>query len=104
MGDDGQLIVYDEDGCVIVISIVELNFRLKGVVLKLNVLDKKLKEVGVVLDKLEDYEGLDLGELVELVNDVSKLGVKKQGVGVEDELRQVVYLIRLGRKMVFVLD
>lgn len=103
MGDDGQLIVYD-DGCVIVISIVELNFRLKGVVLKLNVLDKKLKEVGVVLDKLEDYEGLDLGELVELVNDVSKLGVKKQGVGVEDELRQVVYLIRLGRKMVFVLD
>lgn len=86
MGDDGQLIVYD-DGCVIVISIVELNFRLKGVVLKLNVLDKKLKEV----DKLEDYEGLDLGELVELVNDVSKLGVKKQGVGVEDELRQVVY-------------
>lgn len=87
MGDDGQLIVYDEDGCVIVISIVELNFRLKGVVLKLNVLDKKLKEV----DKLEDYEGLDLGELVELVNDVSKLGVKKQGVGVEDELRQVVY-------------
>lgn len=99
MGDDGQLIVYD-DGCVIVISIVELNFRLKGVVLKLNVLDKKLKEV----DKLEDYEGLDLGELVELVNDVSKLGVKKQGVGVEDELRQVVYLIRLGRKMVFVLD
>lgn len=87
MGDDGQLIVYDEDGCVIVISIVELNFRLKGVVLKLDVLDKKLKEV----DKLEDYEGLDLGELVELVNDVSKLGVKKQGVGVEDELRQVVY-------------
>lgn len=86
MGDDGQLIVYD-DGCVIVISVVELNFRLKGVVLKLNVLDKKLKEV----DKLEDYEGLDLGELVELVNDVSKLGVKKQGVGVEDELRQVVY-------------
>lgn len=86
MGDDGQLIVYD-DGCVIVIGIVELNFRLKGVVLKLNVLDKKLKEV----DKLEDYEGLDLGELVELVNDVSKLGVKKQGVGVEDELRQVVY-------------
>lgn len=73
MGDDG----YDEDGCVIVISIVELNFRLIGVVLKLNVLDKKLKEVGVVLDKLEDYEGLDLGELVELVNDVSKLGVKK---------------------------
>lgn len=86
MGDDGQLIVYN-DGCVIVISVVELNFRLKGVVLKLNVLDKKLKEV----DKLEDYEGLDLGELVELVNDVSKLGVKKQGVGVEDELRQVVY-------------
>ncbi|XP_052687041.1 myb-like protein X [Crassostrea angulata] len=78
-GDDG----HDEDGCVTATSIVELNFRSKGVALKSNVLDKKSKEV----DKSEDYEGLDSGEPAESANDVSKSGVKKQGVGVEDELR-----------------
>lgn len=82
-GDDG----HDEDGCVTATSIVELNFRSKGVALKSNVLDKKSKEVGVALDKSEDYEGLDSGEPAESANDVSKSGVKKQGVGVEDELR-----------------
>uniref|UniRef100_K1Q8J8 Uncharacterized protein n=1 Tax=Magallana gigas TaxID=29159 RepID=K1Q8J8_MAGGI len=86
-GDDGQLIVHDEDGCVTATSIVELNFRSIGVALKSNVLDKKSKEVGVALDKSEDYEGLDSGEPAESANDVSKSGVKKQGVGVEDELR-----------------
>lgn len=82
-GDDGQLIAHDEDGCVTATSIVELNFRSKGVALKSDVLDKKSKEV----DKSEDYEGLDSGEPAESANDVSKSGVKKQGVGVEDELR-----------------
>lgn len=90
-GDDSKLIVQDEDGCVTATSIIELNFRSKGVALKSNVVDKKSKEVGVAQDTSEDYEGLDSGEPADLANDVSKSGVKKQEVGVEDELKQAAY-------------
>lgn len=86
-GDDGQLIVHDEDGSVTATSIIELNFRSKGVALKSNVVDKKSKEASGALDTSEDFEGLDSGEPAESANYVSKSGVKKQGMGVEDELK-----------------